>query len=96
MKVTFLIENYKQGIHFSCCRHLGFRKTAAISLLFDRSSPKLVETLGLRFEAYRRRRKCIFGQIQEGGRRHLEFPKKVAISLLFDQSSPNLVALLLL
>jgi len=34
-------------------RHLGFRKTAAISLLSDRSSPKLVETLRLRFGTYR-------------------------------------------
>jgi len=34
-------------------RHLGFRKTASISLLFDGSSPKLVETLELLFGTYR-------------------------------------------
>jgi len=28
------------------------RKYVAMSLLFDRSSPKLVETLGRRFETY--------------------------------------------
>jgi len=50
-------------------RHLGFRKTAAISLLFDRLSPKL----GFRLGTYPRRRKCIVEKIQDGGRRHLEF-----------------------
>jgi len=30
-------------------RQLGFRKAAAISLLFDPWSPKLVDTLELRF-----------------------------------------------
>jgi len=34
-------------------RHLGFRKSTAITLLFDRSSPKLVETLGLPLGTYR-------------------------------------------
>jgi len=54
-----------------------------------------VETLGPRFGTNQRRRICIFGKIQDGGRRHLEFGKTVAISLLFDQSSPNLVEILL-
>jgi len=35
------------------CRHFGFQKTATISLVFDLSSLKLVETLGLRFGTYR-------------------------------------------
>jgi len=45
-------------------------KNFCMFLLFDRSSPKLVETLGLRW-----RRKCIFEKIQNNGRRHLEFRK---------------------
>jgi len=106
-KVTFLIESYKLDIHFSwwwfnrkctCqdggCRHLGFRKSAAISLVFYRLSPKLVKTLGL--VTYWLRRNYIFVNIQDGGRRHLEFRKTVAISLLFDQSSPDLGGILLL
>jgi len=44
-------------------------KTAAISLLSDRSSPKLVETLVLRFGTYRWRRKCIVVRIQDSSRR---------------------------
>jgi len=55
------------------CRHLGFRKTTAISLLFDRSPPKLVETLGLRFGTCRRRRKCIVANIQDGDCRHRKY-----------------------
>jgi len=31
---------------------LDFEKLSAITLLFDRSSPKLVETLGLRFRTH--------------------------------------------
>jgi len=109
IKVTFLIENYKLGFHFSwwwfnrkCtfqdggCHHLEFRKTAAISLEFDPSSPKLMETLRLRFGTYWWRQKCIYSKIKYGGRRYLEFRKTVAISLLFDQSSPNLIWILLL
>jgi len=66
------------------CRHLGFWKTVAISLVFDRSWSKLLKTLGLQCETYRWHRKCIFVKIQDGGHRHLEFWKTVAISLLFD------------
>jgi len=85
IKVTFLIESYKLGIHFSrwwfnrkctfqdgCCRHLGFRKTASISLVFDWSSPTLVNTLGLQFGTNRWCRKCLFVRIQDGSRHHLE------------------------
>jgi len=50
-----------------------FRKTVAISLLVDRSSPKLVETLGLQFGTYFGRQKCIVTKIQDGGHRHLGF-----------------------
>jgi len=69
---------------------LGFRKAAAIHLVFDRSSLKLVETLGLRFGTYRWR-KMYTSKNQDGGRRHLGFRKTAAISLLFDLSSPKLM-----
>jgi len=74
-----------------CRRHLGFRKTAAISLLLDRSSPQFVKTLVLSFESYRYSQKCIVSKIKDGGRRLLEFRKTAAISLLLNRSSPKLV-----
>jgi len=77
-------------------RHLGLRKTAAIFLLFDRSSPTFVKTLGQQFGTYRWRQKCKVSKIQDGGRRHLRFRKTVAISLLTDRSSSHLVGKLLL
>jgi hypothetical protein len=72
------------------CR-LGFRKTVAISLPYDRSSPDLVGMLRLQFRKHLWCQKCRMIEIQDGGCRHLGFRKTFAISLLFDQTSPNLV-----
>jgi len=71
-------------------QNLGIQKTAAISLVFHRSSPTCVKTLGLRFGSYwwRQKRK-VFLKNQDGGRRHLRFQKTSAISLLFNWSSPT-------
>jgi len=49
---------------------LDFEK---LSLVFDRSPPKLVETLGLPFGTYQRRRKYIFAKVQDDCCHHLEF-----------------------
>ena len=38
-------------------------------------------------------KKCIFTEIQDGGRRHFEFRKSVSISLRLDQSLPNLMGI---
>jgi len=69
-------------VHFQDggCGHHGFRKTAVIPLLFDRSLPKVVKTVGIRFGTNQLRRKCIDRQIQDGGCRHLELRRTVAIS----------------
>jgi len=55
-------------------------KTAAISLLFDRSSPNSVETLGLPLSTHLLRLKCIVAKIQNDGRHHPQFRKKFVIS----------------
>jgi len=68
---------------------LDIKKLLPFVSLFDRSSPKVVETLGLTFGTYRGRRKCKVAQIEERCRRHLEFRNTVAISVLIDRSSPN-------
>ena len=75
-------------------RHLEFRKSVVISLLFDQSSPNSVGMLRIWHTTQLLHWNCIFTKIQDGGRRHLEFWKSVAISLLLDQSSPNLVGML--
>jgi len=51
---------------------LEFRKTIAISLLFDRSSPYLVETLGID-EEHIYYIECIGVKIQNDGRHHPQF-----------------------
>ena len=61
-------------------RHLDFRKSVAISLLFDQSSPNSVGMLRLWHRTQLLHWNCIFTEIRDGGRRHLEFWKSVAIS----------------
>jgi len=86
------VEHYKLGIHFSwwsfylkcsfqkcVCRPLSFWRTTTIALPFDRSLPKLVETLRLRFGTHRWRRKCMVAKIQDGGRSHFWLKKTVAV-----------------
>jgi len=51
-------------------RHLEFRKTVSISLLFEQSSPNLVGTLLLWFRTHRWRLKIYVTIIQDGGGRH--------------------------
>ena len=73
--------------------HRAFRKSVAISLLLNQSSPNL---LGLMRILHRRqlfRKKCKCTKIKDGGRRHREFRKYVAIFLLLHQSSPNVMGL---
>ena len=56
-------------------RHLEFRKSVAISLLLNQSSPNLVVILRVWHKVQLACQKYIFTKIQDGGRRHL-FLKK--------------------
>ena len=60
--------------------HLEFRKSFAISLLLDQSSPNLVGMLRIWKKTRMLHWICIHTGIQDGGRCHLEFRKSVAIS----------------
>ena len=72
-------------------RHLKFRKTVAISLLFDQSFPNLTWIWRIRHRMQLKCQKRTFIKIQDGGCHHIGFQKTVTISLLFDQSLPNLM-----
>ena len=65
-------------------RHLEFRKTVAISLLFDQSFPNLTWIWRIRHRMQLKCQKRTFIKIQDGGCRQLGFRKTVAISLPFD------------
>ena len=77
-------------------RHLEVRKSVAIFLLFDQSSPTSVGMLRIWRRTQLLHWHFKFTKLQDGGRRHLEFLKSVAISLLLDQSSINLVWMLII
>jgi hypothetical protein len=62
-------------------RHLEFRKTVAISLLFDQSLPNLVGRWRFRHRMQLKCKKRLFFKIQDGGCSYLDFRKTVAISL---------------
>ena len=72
-------------------RLLKFRKTVAISLLFDQSFPNLTWIWRIRHRMHSKYQKRTFIKLQDGGCRYLEFQKTVTILLLFDQSLPNLM-----
>jgi len=67
---SFRIVSFILPFTTSLC-NLWFRKTAAISLLFDRSSLKLVSILRLWIGTYLFCWECIVATIQDGG--HLAF-----------------------
>ena len=72
-------------------RHLKFRKTVAISLLFDQSFPNLTWIWRIRHRMQLKCQKRTFIKIQDGGCHHIGFQKTVTISMLSDQSLPNLM-----
>jgi len=108
MKVTFVIVNYKHGIHFSWWwfnRQCTFKMAAAVILDFENCwnffsiwpiVTKISENIGTLIWNISLKSGMHIWKIQDGGRRHLEFRKTVAISLKFDQSTPNSVGILLL
>jgi len=84
-------EVYFQDGH---CRHLAFRKTAAISLVFDPSSTKFSGNIRTSIWNISMPLEMHINKIQDD--RRLEFLKTAAISLLFYQSLSNFVGILLL
>ena len=72
-------------------RHLEFRKSVAISIILDQSSPNLIWMLRYWQRMQLLHQNCIITKIQDGGGHHLKFRKSVAISLLFTQTGLNVV-----
>jgi len=68
-----------------------FKKTAAISSLFDRSSPKFANKIGTSIWNTSMTSETRSFKTQDGGRRQFGFRKTLAISLLIDRSSSTLL-----